>query len=395
MANAYNTGKPGVYPTIAPQPFFEAALAGTKFCTGYANCTTGVMHLEEASITTQKVWQIFKDLDAAGIAGAPRNLTDTPIPNSALGGNGQITGGAELLGSYGYGNYNAFFTTFKLTDYHGLTMSSTFTYSKALGLNDSAQASSGLIPDDSYDLRKSYGLQSYNQKFIGSIYGAYNTPWFKEQSGIMGRLAGGWNFAPIFAYGSGTPRYCTDNSSSFEAFGGGSGSFASGDNEQCVITGPRPYSEIANRGVIGGADPIYAGLALPTVVGGVTTPAAPLSVATGVLNNKVSSNEVNAFKNPVALWDTARPPILGMDEHNSGEGVMPGLRYWNLDLQVRKSLKVYERGVIEFSAISTNVLNHLVFSNGGLSLASSSSWGVITSQTNGPRQIQIGIRASY
>ncbi len=399
LANSYNTGKPGVYPAITAQPFFETALGGptSAYCSkgGYANCTTAVMHNEVSNIASQKVWQIFKDLDAVGIAGAPRNLTDTPIPGSANGGNGQITGGAELLGSYGYGNYNALFSTFKLMDYHGLTLSSTFTYSKALGLYDSAQSSSGLIPNDSYDLRKSYGVQTYNQKFIGSIYGAFNTPWFKKQEGLVGRLAGGWNIAPVFAYGSGTPRYCSDNSSLNEAFGGGSGSFASGDNEQCVITGPRPYSEIANRGITGGVDPVYAGLALPTVVGGVSTPAAAVNVATAVLSKNQAATEVNAFTNPVGLWDIARPPILGMDEHNSGAGVMPGLRYWNLDMQVRKSLRVWERGSLEFSAISTNVLNHLVLSNGTINLASPTTWGVITSQGNSPRNVQLGIRATY
>jgi hypothetical protein len=389
QANNYNATKAATFPSIAAQSFFETALP-SSYCTGYANCTTAVLHKEESNIYSQKVWQIFKDLDAIGFNGVPRILTDTPIPGSANGGNGQITGGGELAGSTGYGNYNALFTTFKLSDYHGLTLSSSFTYSKALGLYDSAQASSGLIPNDSYDLHKSYGLQAYNQKFIGSIYGAYNTPWYKEQRGFIGRLAGGWNLAPIFAYGSGAPRYCTDNSSTNEAMGGGSGSFASGDNEQCVITGPRPFAQGTYRGVFGGNDPLYASLAVAGA------PASP--IGTGVLQSKTApspSTAVNVFQNPVAIWDTARPPILGLDEHQGGAGIIPSLRYWNLDMQVRKSLRVWERGSLEFSAISTNVFNHMVFANGGLSLASGSSWGVTSTQGNTPRAIQIGIRASY
>jgi hypothetical protein len=74
-----------------------------------------------------------------------------------------------------------------------------------------------------------------------------------------------------------------------------------------------------------------------------------------------------------------------------------GLPYWNLDLSIRKNLKVWEKTNLEFSAVSTNVLNHLVFSNGGFTASSSGSagFGEVTSQSNSPRQIQIAVRASF
>jgi hypothetical protein len=334
---------------------------------------------------------LFSDLDngAFNFPGYSRIMTQTPIPGQPNGAAGQIGTGTEAVTSSGYGNYNGGFITFKMSDYHGLTLTENFTYSKALGLYDSAQSSSDLVPNDSFDLKKSYGVQTYNQKFIFNVFGAYSTPWHKEQSGFVGHLAGGWNFAPIFTAGSGVPKYCTDNSSTSEAFGGGNGTF--GDNEQCVFTQTKIGSSSTYRGIAGGTDPIYSSIAMPSG----STPAPPLSIGSGTLSSTAPAAQINIFPNPVAVWDQARPPILGMDEHNSGAGPIAGLRYWNMDIQVRKTLKVWERATLEFSGISTNVFNHLVFSNSGLNLASPTGWGVVSSQGNNNRQIQMGIRATY
>ena len=44
--------------------------------------------------------------------------------------------------SIGYGNYNALFITLKSQDWHGVTMQSNFTWSKALGTGAEVQATS-------------------------------------------------------------------------------------------------------------------------------------------------------------------------------------------------------------------------------------------------------------
>jgi hypothetical protein len=365
------------YPTIAAQPFFESSLAGSKYCNTalYANCTAGVVALENANIGQQKVWQLFSDLDNGGFTfpGYSRIMTQTPIPGSAFGATGQLGTGTEEATSLGYGNYNGGFISFKATNFHGITAQENFTYSKALGLNDSAQSSSNLVPNDVYDLRKSYGVQSYNQKFIFNTFVVYQPGWYKSQAGIVGRLLGGWTFSPIFTAGSGQPRVCTDNGSTSEAFGTGNGTF--GDNENCAFTTPYTGGYHTHRGVTGGVDP--NGITVGNKVSG----AGPLAV--------------NVFSNPVAVWNTVRPPILGIDEHDGGDGPIQGLPYWNMDLSVRKVLKVWERTSLEFSGISTNVLNHLVFANGGLTISSPANFGVVTGQTSAPRQIQMGIRASF
>jgi len=379
-----------VHPTVAAQPFFETALGGaaSTYCSAYANCTTAVVAKENANIGTQKVYQLFSDLDNGGFnfPGYSRIMEQTPIPTSTACtpycATGQLGAGPELTTATGYGNYNALFISFKSTNFHGLTAQENFTYGKALGLYDQAQSSSDLVPNDGFDLKKSYGVQSYNQKFIFNTFLVYETPWYKSQSGIVGRLAGGWVISPIFTSGSGQPRYGTDNSSSSEAFGGGNGTF--GDNEQLVLTTPYKGGYHTNRNATGGLDPYGHSV-------GTTYPTNPTTKTSCV----GSYCAVNVFANPVAVWNTARPPILGLDEKDSGAGVIQGLPYWNMDLSIRKSLRIWEKATMEFSAISPNVFNHLVFANGSMTLSSNANWGEVTGQANNPRQIQLGVRVNY
>jgi hypothetical protein len=101
------------------------------------------------------------------------------------------------------------------------------------------------------------------------------------------------------------------------------------------------------------------------------------------------------FTNPVAVFDSVRPLILGLDSHSGGAGVISGLPYLNLDLSVRKKLVVREKYSVELSGTSLNVLNHLDFANPSLSLQSTSAWGVTKTQGNTPRQIEGGLRANF
>jgi len=384
-----NTNNKTYHPAaIAPQPFFENSLS-PAYCAGYASCTAAVIAKENTNIGAQKVWQLFSDLDNGGFAqsatfpGYSRIMTQTPIAGSAFGATGQLGTGSELLTSDGWGNYNGGFITFKATDYHGLTAQENFTYSKALGLYDQAQSTSDQVPNDSYDLKKSYGVQSYNQKFIFNTFLVWQTPWYKSQEGIIGRFAGGWTISPIFTAGSGQPRYCTDNNSTNEAFGSGNGTFA--DNEQCVFTTPYKGGYQTNRNATGGVDAYGNSV-------GQKASTIPGQASNSCLGTYCS---VNVFSNPVAVWNTVRPPILGMDEKDGGSGPIQGLPYWNMDISIRKTLKVWEKTSLEFAAVSTNVLNHLVFSNGSMTLSSGANWGEVTGQSNSPRQIQIAIRASF
>jgi hypothetical protein len=218
-----------------------------------------------------------------------------------------------------------------------------------------------------------YGLQYYNHKYIFNTFMVWQTPWFKKQEGLIGRVAGGWTVAPIFVAGSGSPLYCNTNTDS-SSFGEGDGSnyFS---NEQCVFTSKYTGGHQTHRNVSGSNDPFGNGVGVNVSGSG---PAA-----------------INMFANPAAVYDQIRAPILGIDTKNPGQGPISGLPYWNMDLSLSKSVRIAERATFEFTFVSVNVLNHLDFAYPYMQTNDPGDWGVINSQGNSPRQMQFGGRIRY
>jgi hypothetical protein len=366
-----------VNPSVAPQPFFESALGGTGYCNTYANCTAAVVAKQASNFGAQNVFTIWQALDnnTNGSGGAgfnfARSLMGTPTSSATYGGAGQVVTGLSIGTANGYSNYHGGYVSFKASDFHGLTLQENLTISKALGLNAYNQSTSSIAAVDSFNLREQYGRQSFDQRFIFNTFIVYQIPYYREQNGIIGRLAGGWTLSPVLTAGTGQPLLCTTNNNG-QNFGGEDGSTFTDSNENCVFTTPpsigRPQTY---RNVAGGTDP------------------------NGIAVGTTSKGNVNFFSNPVAVYDSVRPLLLGLDSRSGGGGRISGLGYLNLDLSVKKRLVVYEKVSMEFSGIITNVMNHLDFSNPSFSLQSPSNWGTTKTQGNNPRQIQVGVRASF
>jgi hypothetical protein len=375
-ATSRATSKTPLYPNVSPQPFFEAALGGANsaYCTGYSSCTAAVVAKQATNFGNQKVFALWSALDNGAFV-FPRTMMNTPIAGAPYGSSGQLVSGLTVGTSTGYSNYNGGYVSFKTTGFHGLTLQENLTYSKALGLNAFAQSTSGTVVNDSFDLRKNYGVQSFNQKFIFNTFIVYQTPWYRNQSGLVGRIAGGWTLSPVITAGTGQPLSCSTNSGS-QSFGGADASNFS-DKEQCVFNTPYTGGYHTHRGVPGSADGINSALNVGTAVKG-PGPAA-----------------INMFTNPAAVYDTVRPAILGIDERDGGDGPINGLGYLNVDMSVKKNLMVWETGSLEFSSVFYNAMNHLDFANPSLSILSPTSFGVTKTQGNSPREIQMGVRANF
>ena len=117
----------------------------------------------------------------------------------------QVSSGIALNGSIGYGNYNAGFASVKMADWRGLTMQSNFTWSKALGTGALVQASSEYTPDDPFNLGQLRLPELSPQVRLSTPFSCIQLPFYKGQSGLMGRALGGWSFASVFTAGSGQP----------------------------------------------------------------------------------------------------------------------------------------------------------------------------------------------
>ncbi|HLZ91519.1 MAG TPA: carboxypeptidase-like regulatory domain-containing protein [Candidatus Acidoferrum sp.] len=361
---ACGTGNPA---SIAPQPFFETALAGTGYCNGFASCTAAVVSNEMGNLTTQSAWSLWSDLDHGGF-NFPRSMLNTPLncpTGSEIGCAGQLSSGVGVNASVGYGNYNGGFVSLKATNWHNLTLQQNFTYSKALGTGAFVQATSEYTPNDPFDIHNMYGVQNFDRKFVYNVYALIDEPYFKGQHGLLGHILGGWTLAPVFAAGSGAPVYCGTNTNG-QSFGAGDASNFF-DNEQCIFTGAHPYGASLHRDGNPGEFNIFAA-------------------------------------DPTALFNTIRNPILGLDSGTGGVGAIRGLPYWNMDVRVTKNVKISERASVEFQFVTTNLFNHPVFFDpfldptsfdGTSASTAASSFGSVSTQGNFPRQMQFGLRIKF
>jgi hypothetical protein len=372
--------------TFAPQPFFEAAM-NPAYCAGFASCTAAVVYHEgmvKSNLVNQAVWSTWSDLDNGGFNFA-RSMLNTPIVGGPLdcgvpagtatcGSQGQLTSGVGVNASTGHGNYNGAFVSLKMNSWHGITLQENFTYSKALGTGALVQATSEYTTNDPYNTNNGYGLQSFDRKFVFNTYAMIEDPWYKGQHGIIGHLAGGWSLSPILAIGSGQPLGCGTLTDA-QSFGAADGAnFFTTEN--CVFT----------KGIGGG------NASLHTFIDPTT--------------GKTAAGQFNIFPNADNLLSTLRAPILGLDTNTGGVGVFRGLPYWNVDMRLVKDIHIAERVSLQFQYVVTNVFNHPVFSDPAVGDAQTglgvdptvgpgSSFGVVSSQGNNPRQMQFGLRLTF
>ena len=359
--------------SIAKQPFFEAAMSTTPICNGtmsngsgvpYASCTAAALDTQLSNFEEQAVWSLWSSLDGAGYTSRYAHGGFGFAP-SMLNTSGEYSSGVALNASTGYGNYNGGFISFGTHDWHGLTTQTNLTWSKSLGTGAVVQASSEYTQNDAYNIGAMYGEQNFDRRIVYNTAMVATEPWFKGQNGLLGRVAGGWTFAPIFTAGSGGPVYCNTWTDA-QSWGAGDGADYF-DNEQCVFTSKYGAGHAAHYGVMGSS--------------GVGT--------------ATSTTAVNLFSNPQSVYDQVRAPILGIDTKNPGQGPFLGLPYWNVDAQVKKDVKITESTSFEFSFIAANMLNHNDFSDPYLSLGYTPAWGVLNSQGSNPREMEFGGRVTF
>jgi hypothetical protein len=210
-----------------------------------------------------------------------------------------------------------------------------------------------------------YGRQFYDRKFVYNVFMVYSPPYYKGQTGVLGRVLGGWTFAPIFTAGSGQPIEIFTTTGDGQEFG-------AGDNinyfglETAVPTGP-----------------IQSGHAYYTA---------------GSTGFGDSGYPVNIFKNPEAAYNSYRNPVLGLDTKNAS--YLNGLPYWNLDFRITKNIRVAESVALEFQGVFVNILNHnQLLDPWGMGLFSPGTFGNLlgSAQENpgGNRSIQVGARVRF
>lgn len=281
----------------------------------------------------------------------------------------------SLTTSMGYGNYNAVYTTWKATDFHGATIVSNFTWGRILGTAPLAQYNSANTALNPWNMQSQYGPNSYDIKLQYNLALYYAPPVFKDQRGVVGHVLGGWTISPLFTAQSGAPICAsytegTLTGTQSQAFGeSSSGGISAANAGDCAVgsaplTGtPSAYYNNAGSGAVGTNNP----------------------------------QAINMYSNPAAVLAELRPCVLGMDTNCGGYGNLRGLPTFNLDASVLKNIGVWKEGRVgaTLNFQFTNVLNHMQPGNGSLNMSSPATFGRITTQANTPRQMELGIRLHF
>lgn len=287
-------------------------------------------------------------------------------------------------------SYNGLQTSLQKHFSHGLTALLSYTFSKTIGDADSnAGASSGAenaifagsFYQDYYNPKGERAVTSSDIPHVVSLSYTYVLPFGHDQRylnhGALSRAAGGWSVSGIQQYQSGRPIHIE-----YDAFGASNPYFAAGDGfsfRPNRVAGQPLKNPAYNRSCSG-----------------------PIQAASG-------RTPCQFYINPAAF----SIPIAG--QFGNAPNLISALRmpaFLNEDLSVSKRTQLFENVDLQFQANFFNAFNRTIFSSGGnaqtfiinaappdLSAASlqnsTTVFGIMTAQQNGPRIIQFGMKLEF
>jgi hypothetical protein len=104
---------------------------------------------------------------------------------------------------------------------------------------------------------------------------------------------------------------------------------------------------------------------------------------------------LNLFANPVAVYQSYGPILLTQVTNGNFGGNLRGMARWNLDLDIARKLQWTERVSSTLSLQMFNVFNHVQFNDPTLSLQSPQTFGVLSTQLNQPRVLELGLHIDF
>jgi hypothetical protein len=340
---------------VTAQPFFESALAGSALCAApNPSCTAGVVAKYGSSFRNQQVTTVWNGIQPSFGFGPATAATS------------QVSSTFFYWASAGWSNYNAGFVSYRTRNFAGLTLDANLTFAHSLdtrGLNQDVDTAASY----SYNLAYDYGTSAFDRKVVFNLLALYALPFGKHGHGPLNYLIRDWSIAPILNISSGLPLKVATGSG--QEFGQGGGANSGG----AVLTAPDTFGNNVNSGITGDSK---------TQVGINSNPA---SGGTGL----------NLFANPLTVFNAFRPAMVGIDTTSGGGGQLRGLPRWNLDLALSRKFRLNERWSVLFSAQLFNAFNTVQFADPSVSLQSPQSFGVLSSQLNAPRVLQLGLHIDF
>jgi hypothetical protein len=366
--------------TITNQPWFENQMTAALAQSGYANNNTacpsasnvlagfGIIGAPVTSCTQLAVALggfFFQDGDTSSLI---QTLADEHFANPTfaveqgllLPNVGLLAqdGAAGFIGNFSSSSYNALLVRVNHRLSHNLTMEFNYTYSHSIdndsGVQNALISFSTSEVCDLRNLRVCRGNSDFDHRHIVAANFEYGLPfgrgrWLGSNSPrIVDEILGGWNVSGIFTAQTGNP------------FKVDSGAFTIDftQTQPAVFIGTK--SEVAK-----GIHQVPQGADVP--------------------------NAVQFFKNETNAFGAFTAPIAGGPGNRN---IIDGPGFWDLDLALLKDFKMpWEGHRLQFRTDAINVFNHTNFSTpGNASIINPQPFGTITSDVNGPRLLQLGLR---
>jgi hypothetical protein len=338
--------------SVTTQPFFENMMGGTPYCTTNfgTTCTVALANNVGGSM-------IAGDLESTSEFGL-NLLAPTPMDNLQIYEFAGVT-------DKGYSTYHAGFFKFQKAMSHGLQFQSDYTWSHAIGNGGTNQQY--LVSDNSpYNINIDKASETFDHRQVFHLFGYYELPFGAGKSLATGNnlvdkwIIGGWHTAGIFGAYTGGPECVLAD-----------GDYGSFFNETCAIPSTALSNSLSVHGGVQGSN-------------GIGTLGAPAN----------GGAALNAFANPAAVFATLSHPLMSVDNRVPFDQ-LHAWPYWNLDFSLGKNFAVTERVKVIFTADAFNIFNHVIFAQPDFDLGAPSAFGVIGSQFNSARQMQLGARVEF
>jgi hypothetical protein len=273
-------------------------------------------------------------------------------------GYGVITDRAPIFTS----NYNSLQASLNRRFSKGLTVQIGYTWSRLLTTSPEDRS---LATYNTYDLKQSYGPSILNtpQMFVASY--VYDLPFYRNQSGVVGKLLGGWEISGITTIQTGQSLSITQGSDPFGAVQVPTSTLS------CSISATTTSC------------PLYPGGL------GMTRSGSTVQVRADQISSNVSGPKSAAhFFNTAAFTDA----VGHFGSSRVGAIYGPGLQVW--DISLIKNIRFAERVGLQLRLETFNTFNHGNPSTIDTNVDDGASFGTVNAWHD-PRNVQIGAKINF
>ena len=359
----------GGFGAVTNQPWFENQVGAAVAQGGFGSCAAvaafefGIGGLSCTQLAAGLGFGPWSDGDVSStLLALSSTHPDGNLEHGLLPFNSGLlaqVGAAGYIGNFASSNYNAMLVKLNHRESHGLAFELDYTYSHSIDNDSDVQNNlinfgSGEVCD-LRNLRVCRGSSNFDARHVAAANFEYALPFGRGQwmghdaPRAVDELIGGWKVSGIFTAHTGFP-YKVDTD-----------------------TFPIDFTQSAPAVFVGTQADLSAHPHIVSING---SPA--------VEYYSSQANALSAFAFPFGG---------GTGDRNVARG--PG--FWDMDMAILKdfSMPWSDSQKLQFRAEGINVFNHTNFEPPGSNLLFPQSFGTISSDINGPRQFQLGLKYSF